>query len=161
MIVTNLIAKQLKEQRKKDKTVKVEAIAKRLNISGRTVYRIEEGLFDFHDFDKLTKICDAYKLNPIKVIKNAEADFVQNYLGVDFFTDEEITRYQKQFENFNIEILKKTEERNKNIKDKLRDLVEEIFILNEMFDNEVEKEDLIQLLDVLIKTSIQQIKRNQ
>ena len=27
-----------------------------------------------------------------------------------------------------------------NIKDKLRDLVEEIFILNEMFDNEVEKE---------------------
>ena len=38
MIVTNLIAKQLKEQRKKDKTVKVEAIAKRLNISGRTVY---------------------------------------------------------------------------------------------------------------------------
>ena len=144
MIVTNLIAKQLKEQRKKDKTVKVEAIAKRLNISGRTVYRIEEGLFDFHDFDKLTKICDAYKLNPIKVIKNAE-----------------ITRYQKQFENFNIEILKKTEERNKNIKDKLRDLVEEIFILNEMFDNEVEKEDLIQLLDVLIKTRIQQIKRNQ
>ena len=78
-----------------------------------------------------------------------------------FFTDEEITRYQKQFENFNIEILKKTEERNKNIKDKLRDLVEEIFILNEMFDNEVEKEDLIQLLDVLIKTRIQQIKRNQ
>ena len=133
MIVTKLIAKQLKEQRKKDKTVKVEAIAKRLNISGRTVYRIEEGLFDFHDFDKLTKICDAYKLNPIKVIKNAEADFVQNYLGVDFFTDEE----------------------------KLRDLVEEIFILNEMFDNEVEKEDLIQLLDVLIKTRIQQIKRNQ
>ena len=50
---------------------------------------------------------------------------------------------------------------NKNIKDKLRDLVEEIFILNEMFDNEVEKEDLIQLLDVLIKTRIQQIKRNQ
>ena len=82
-------------------------------------------------------------------------------MGVDFFTDEEITRYQKQFENFNIEILKKTEERNKNIKDKLRDLVEEIFILNEMFDNEVEKEDLIQLLDVLIKTRIQQIKRNQ
>ena len=28
-------------------------------------------------------------------------------------------------------------------------------------DNEVEKEDLIQLLDVLIKTRIQQIKRNQ
>lgn len=38
-----------------------------------------------------------------------QADFVQNYLGVDF-TDE-ITRYQKQFENFNIEILKKTEEK--------------------------------------------------
>lgn len=160
MLVEKLIGKELKKQREKEKLI-VTLISKRLNISDRTVFRIEKGSLHLSDVNRLIKICNAYNTDLVKIIKEAEVDFVQNYSGSDALTPEELKRYRNTFEELNKALFKQTKENEQESNNILLDLITKKFEQHKIYGKHEEKEDLTELINVLIDTKINQIKRNK
>lgn len=161
MLVEKLIGKQLRKQREKEK-LNVTLIARRLNISERTIFRFEKGSnLHLGDTNKLMKICNAYNTDLIEVKKEAEADFVQNYSGSNAFTLEELDRYRNTFEALNKAVLEQMRENEQESRDALLDLITKKFEQHRIFGRQWEKEDLTEVINLLIDTKIKQIKRNQ
>ena len=157
MIVKTLVAKELKKARKIN-NIKIEEIASKIGVMKKTVFNYETGIFNLSNMDKFFNICRAYKVNPFTVVKAAENTFLKEFSNDNHLSEDEKQRYLNEFKELHSKLLNEKSKINKKIQDNLNNVVDDLFFLNEIYDEE-EKFNLSVLLNSMLDIRIQQNKK--